>query len=146
MEHLKKSMLLHVSVPVLSLSTVCTIPSSSFRLLVRARAGVSLSAWYIPRSLFKKTIAWHTLTNSSETYSEMGMRYPYSTYDVRNATIPTVALFFGLNTMSASRVCRYQCAADSSLIHTPHATAVTAPITNKSPSIISTTRSIPSSI
>ena len=125
MEHLKKSMLLHVSVPVLSLSTVCTIPSSSFRLLVRARAGVSLSAWYIPRSLFKKTIAWH---------------------DVRNATIPTVALFFGLNTMSASRVCRYQCAADSSLIHTPHATAVTAPITNKSPSIISTTRSIPSSI
>ena len=50
------------------------MPSSSLRLLVRARIGVSVSSWYICRSLFKNTIAWHTLTNSSETYREMGMR------------------------------------------------------------------------
>jgi hypothetical protein len=41
------------------------------------------------------------LTSSSETYRLMGMRYPYSTYEVRNATTPTVADFFGSNTMSS---------------------------------------------
>ena len=74
MEHLKYSMLLQVRVPVLSESTVWTMPSSSLRLLVRARNGVSVSSWYICLSLFRNTIAWHTLTNSRETYREMGMR------------------------------------------------------------------------
>lgn len=33
---------------------VCTMPSSSLRLDVRAAAGVSLAAWYMPRSLLMK--------------------------------------------------------------------------------------------
>ena len=36
MEHLKNSIMLRVRVPVLSLSMVSTIPSSSFKLDVRA--------------------------------------------------------------------------------------------------------------
>mmetsp|Transcript_7346 Transcript_7346/g.13916 ORF Transcript_7346/g.13916 Transcript_7346/m.13916 type:complete len:201 (-) Transcript_7346:1084-1686(-) len=44
MEHLKNSITLHVSVPVLSERMVCTCPSSSFRLDVRAIAGVSVAA------------------------------------------------------------------------------------------------------
>ena len=79
MDILKNSIELHVSVPVLSDSTVCTIPSSSFKLDVRARIGVSVAAWYSARSRLMNTVACMTLTNSSETYREMGMRYPYRT-------------------------------------------------------------------
>lgn len=38
--------------PVLSDRMVCTMPSSSLRLDVRADGGVSVSAWYMRRSLF----------------------------------------------------------------------------------------------
>jgi len=43
--------------PVLSEKMYCTWPSSSFRLDVRANAGVSDSALYIERSLFIKRVA-----------------------------------------------------------------------------------------
>ena len=52
------------------------MPKSSFRLDVRASAGVSVSAWYMCRSLEMKTMLWVILTISIETYREIGMRYP----------------------------------------------------------------------
>lgn len=57
MEHLLNSIWLQVRVPVLSLNTYRTIPSSSFRLEVRARAGVLDSAWYISKSI-AMNLAW----------------------------------------------------------------------------------------
>ena len=74
------------------------------------------------------------------------MRYPYRTYEVRNATIPTLAVFSGLYTISASSVRRYHTFGDSSLIHNPHTMAVTVPMRKSKPSIIRTTVSMPSSI
>lgn len=50
-EHRLNSMTFFVRVPVLSVNTYLTIPSSSFRLLVRAIAGVSVSGWYISMSI-----------------------------------------------------------------------------------------------
>jgi len=67
MLHLKNSITLRVSVPVLSDSTVVTIPSSSLRLLVRATAGVSLASSYISRSPAMKTMLCTILTISMET-------------------------------------------------------------------------------
>jgi hypothetical protein len=43
--------------PVLSDRMVLTMPSSSFRLEVLARAGVSVSSWYIAWSLLMNTSA-----------------------------------------------------------------------------------------
>ena len=67
MDALKNSITLRVRVPVLSVRTVLTMPSSSLRLDVRATAGVSLSGWYIARSRPMKTKACTTLTISIDT-------------------------------------------------------------------------------
>jgi len=47
---------------------------ASLRLEVRAWAGVSVWAWYIALSLPMNTPLWKTLTISSETYREMGIK------------------------------------------------------------------------
>ena len=47
---------------------------ASLRLEVRACAGVSVWAWYIALSLPMNTPLWKTLTISSETYREMGIK------------------------------------------------------------------------
>uniref|UniRef100_A0A182TRG4 Uncharacterized protein n=1 Tax=Anopheles melas TaxID=34690 RepID=A0A182TRG4_9DIPT len=52
--HFLNSITFRVSVPVLSENTYFTMPSSSFRLEVRAIAGVSDSAWYISMSMLMK--------------------------------------------------------------------------------------------
>ena len=108
-DSLKNSIALQVKVPVLSDKTVCTIPSSSFKLLVRAFIGVSVSSWYIFRSRFNKTIAWKTFTNSNETYKEIGIKYPYNTYEVKNANTPTMSVLFTSNGSSEFAVSKYQC-------------------------------------
>jgi hypothetical protein len=43
-----------------------TWPSSSFKADVRARGGVSVSSWYMSRSLLMKTIAWKYLKRDSQ--------------------------------------------------------------------------------
>src|SRR4029434_2284770 len=50
MVHLLKVMMFLVRVPVLSEKMYLIWPSSSFRVVVRASAGVSVRAWYILRS------------------------------------------------------------------------------------------------
>mmetsp|Transcript_16349 Transcript_16349/g.55526 ORF Transcript_16349/g.55526 Transcript_16349/m.55526 type:complete len:248 (+) Transcript_16349:292-1035(+) len=53
-EHLRKSMTLHVSVPVLSLKMCEICPSSSLSVMVRTIMGVSEASWYMSRSRFIK--------------------------------------------------------------------------------------------
>lgn len=54
MEHLLKTMMFWVSVPVLSEKMNSTWPSSSFRVVVRAWAAVPIGLWYIFRSQLMK--------------------------------------------------------------------------------------------
>ena len=66
MLHLRKSITLHVSVPVLSEKMFEICPSSSFSAIVRTLHGVSVGAWYIWRSHSMKR-ACQNLTNVIET-------------------------------------------------------------------------------
>lgn len=70
----QKAMRLAVRVPVLSVRTTPTWPNSSFRLEVRAAAGVSVAGSYRARSPAMKVDAWAYLTTSMDTYREIGMR------------------------------------------------------------------------
>lgn len=72
-EHRLNSMTFFVRVPVLSVNMYLTIPSSSFRLLVRAIAGVFESGWYISMSMLMN-VAWTNLTTSSVTCSDIGIK------------------------------------------------------------------------
>ena len=73
MVNLRKSIMLHVSVPVLSEKMYSIWPSSSTSDDERVSAGVSEKSWYMLRSLLM-TCAMKILTISSDTYSEMGIR------------------------------------------------------------------------
>lgn len=72
-----------VSVPVLSDSTISIMPSSSFRFDVRAWHGWLLIGSYMLMSVLMRSMETMMRTISTDTYREMGTRYPYKTCETR---------------------------------------------------------------
>jgi len=102
-ENFLKSIILQVSVPVLSLKTYLTYPSSSFKLLDWTLVSISFSKQKISVSQQIKN-DWKNLTSSSVTISEIGTILVNSNSQVPNEVIIDVNQYLVVQSSDAPEI------------------------------------------